>query len=431
MKYKLKAIFQEKPNVLILGFGKEGRSSYRFIRKHFPHMRLSISDANLSIANDSQLESDKNIKLILGPNYLENISNFDLIIKSPGVKIINVDNELKKKITSQTDLFLQCYSKNIIGVTGTKGKSTTASLIKHILTADNKDAVLIGNIGIPAFDMIEHIDDNTVIVYELSAHQLEYIHSSPYVAIILNIFPEHLDYFDSLDDYTIAKNSIYKYQGQDDILIIQESLTISLSNVKQNIISVSSNVNRFNIISSPLLGKHNLINVYCAIHAVSKFGVDVDVAIQSLCTFESLPHRLEYVGEFCGIKFINDSISTIPESTIAAVEALGSVDTLILGGWDRGLDYTTLVNYLRMSSVSRFIFLGKAGSRMFAMFEKYGSKELFKAETIEKVFKQIICKSPKGGVCLLSPAAASYDQFHNFEHRGDTFKKLAKELISE
>jgi len=422
----LKTVFENKPKVLILGFGKEGRSSYSTIRKYFPTRQLAIADKVAEIENDGLLNGDTNIDFYVGEKYPESFKEFDLIIKSPGVYISDIETDVKNKITSQTDLFLQYYAKQVIGVTGTKGKSTTVSLIKHFLDIDNKDSILLGNIGVPAFDMIDAITENTVIVYELSAHQLEYIHRSPHISVLLNIFPEHLDYFKTLENYTIAKKNLYKYQSYDDKLIVSNKLINSDRDSSKNIIRVDMNNRRYEIQNTTLAGKHNLINIECALLAVSEVGVDIEKAIDSLDSFMGLPHRLEFIGEFGGVSFINDSISTVPESAIAAVKAIDNVDILILGGFDRGLDYSELAEFLGESDVSNFIFLGDAGERMFNLMNQNNSGGLFKAKSIEDVFDIIKKNIPSAKVCLLSPAAASYDMFKNFEHRGDKFSFLAR-----
>lgn len=421
----LKSIFSEKPNVLLLGFGNEGRSSYRFIRKHFPMLKIGIADSNSSIREDELIIDDLNLEFHMGDDYLKSLPNYEIIIKSPGVKIGEMVAEVKNKITSQTDLFLQNYASQVIGVSGTKGKSTTVSLIKHFLDADAKDSILIGNIGVPAFDMIQNIHDNTIIVYELSAHQLEYLHRSPHISLLLNIFPEHLDYFATLEEYSRAKRNIFRFQQDDDIVIVSEELSDKLVDIAQEIIPVSMGNSKYKTINSSLIGIHNLYNVECALLAVEKAGVDIDVVIRSLSQFKGLSHRLEYVGEYGGVRFINDSISTVPESAIAAVKALVDVDMLILGGFDRGLDYDDLTKFLKDSSVETLMFLGEAGRRIYNSMKLNSDKKLFLVENLEDVFDILSKNTDNIKVCLLSPAAASYDQFKNFEHRGDKFKSLA------
>jgi len=420
---QLKSFLSKRQKIVLLGFGKEGRSTYKLIRRLFPNLILGIADSNTSLIADEVLIDDPNVVLYLGDDYQSSLSNFDLIIKSPGVKILDMALGLEDKISSQTDLFLQCYSTQTIGVTGTKGKSTTVSLIKHFIDAAGKSSVLIGNIGVPAFDMLDSIDNKTIVVYELSAHQLEFVHCSPHIAVLLNIYPEHLDYFDSFEAYSDAKKNIYKFQKSDDILIINDLL---LENIQASgIRSVSMEKQMFDIDKSPLQGKHNRYNIEIALHAVQSAGVNSDIALSSLDSFVGLRHRLEYIGEYGGVRFTNDSISTVPESTIAAVSALGDVDILILGGYDRGLVYDEMIDFLIISKVKMLIFLGKAGARMYNGLIN-SDKQKFIAKDLSDVFNILSNKVGTESTCLLSPAAASYDQFKNFEHRGDIFTNLAK-----
>jgi UDP-N-acetylmuramoylalanine-D-glutamate ligase len=344
--------------VLILGFGREGRSSYQLLRSYFPELEIGIADQQQEIEAQEELRRDKYLTLHLGKNYKNAIPEYDLVLKSPGVSLREISISDASKISSQTDLFLRVYRNQTIGVTGTKGKSTTASLIAHLLKEAGKKVVLLGNIGVPAFDMIAQIDQETIVVFELSAHQLEYLHSSPRVAILLNVFPEHLDHFDGFEKYREAKKHIFKYQLPGDVAITEAA-------VENPALQISLDTD-----SLPLKGVHNQKNMLFALQAVSAFGVDVKQAIPYLQSFKPLPHRLEFVGEFDGIQFYNDSISTVPESAIAALETLKNVETLILGGYDRGIDYSGLVRFLMKSRLSNIIFLGKAGETMLGLFEK-------------------------------------------------------------
>ena len=420
-----KNILDKKTHVLILGYGKEGGSSFATLRALYPNLNVGIADGNISLKDDITLKNDVNIQLHLGDKYLLALKDYDLIIKSPGVKLPNLDNSILSKITSQTDLFLAAFYGQTIGVTGTKGKSTTSSLINHILNKCGKKSILIGNIGVPAFEMINNISSDTIVVYELSAHQLEYVHKSPHIAVLLNIFPEHLDYFDDEVDYENAKHNIYKFQNPNDKLIIGSQIMNNITNINAELFCIDiSNID--SELVYPLLGNHNKLNSEIAISAVANMGVNRTDAVLALKSFEGLPHRLEVIGKYGGITFINDSISTIPESTIAAMESMnGDVDILILGGYDRGLDYAKLCEFLENSEVRVLILTGDAGHRMKkAMPEKLLSK-LYFAQDMGQVFDVIIEHGIDDDVCLLSPAAASYDQFKNFEHRGDGFRELA------
>jgi len=420
-----KNILDTKTRVLILGYGKEGRSSFATLRALYPKLIVGIADGDISLKDDTTLKNADNIQLHVGEKYLLALNDYDVIIKSPGVKLPNLDKSIFRKVTSQTDLFLGVFSSQTIGVTGTKGKSTTASLINHILQKCGKKSILIGNIGVPAFEMLNNITSDTIVVYELSAHQLEYVHRSPHIAVLLNIFPEHLDYFDDEVGYQNAKHNIYKFQNSNDKLIIGSQVKNDLKNINGELFCIdNSNIDLE--LAYPLLGNHNKLNSEIAISAVLDMGVNRNDAVAALKSFIGLPHRLEVIGKHGGITFINDSISTIPESTIAAMESMnGDVDILILGGYDRGLDYAKLCEFLENSEVRVLILTGDAGHRMKkAMPEKLLSK-LYFAQDMGQVFDVIIEHGIDDDVCLLSPAAASYDQFKNFEHRGDGFRELA------
>ncbi len=415
-----KEIFTKGKSVLILGFGKEGRSSYDFLQKHFPDCKIGIADRNTAIAN-AHLPAP----LHLGENYLQAMYDYDIVMKSPGILLKDTPESLKARITSQTDLFLRAYGLQTIGVTGTKGKSTTASLICHLLQKTGKKSMLMGNIGLPAFDFIEKIHKGDLIVYELSAHQLEMTHSSPHIAVLLNLFPEHLDYFGSFEKYKQAKLNIFRFQKQGDSAFCGEKI-LELTNyceTSENLINV---FRREDLLQrSGLKGEHNVKNILLAFNVLHKLGISLEALPHALSGFNALPHRLEHVGNFGGIDFYNDSISTIPQSTIAAVKSIPQVDTLVLGGFDRGVDYTALVDFLVNTKIKNFFFLGKAGARMLQIFQAGdGRRNLIPVKNLQEVFSRLKRLSDTH-CCLLSPAAASYDQFHNFEHRGDLFKVLA------
>ena len=438
--------------VLILGFGKEGRSTFKFLSKNLPDIYPAIADSNVQLNKDELLVKVEKQKLFLGNDYQQKLNDFDVIIKSPGVKI--KDNSIDKNVllTSQTDLFIRFYRERIIGISGTKGKSTTASLINYLLNSVGKKSVLVGNIGVPAFDIIEELDDKAYIVFELSAHQLEIIDFSPKYAVLLNLFPEHLDYFGSLEKYKTSKLNLIHYHLKDDVHIINENigwqtddvLTFGNSNnndafyTEDGQVVVKSNDGgelAFKPNLENLPGIHNLQNVAAILLLMSRIGVDLKQVSGNVSGFKSLPHRLQFVGEFSGVKFYNDSISTIPQSCIAALKTMPDTTALILGGFDRGIDYNDLALFLKQSKVKYFILMGEAGERLMKILTEEGvsNNKLIKADSLEEIFQFLSFNLKKGDICLLSPAAASYDRFKNFEHRGDNFCKLASDfkLISD
>jgi UDP-N-acetylmuramoylalanine--D-glutamate ligase len=266
--------------------------------------------------------------------------------------------------------------------------------------------------------------------------------------VLLNIFQEHLDFFGSFEAYASAKYRITTYQKKSDTLIywhdqkiISDKFTFnddiryysySLNDKSADCHVSGENVIWDNGIKLPLdiqrsiHGEHNLLNIIAAVSAVIAVNAFNDSTLPAVTTFRGLPHRLEYLGKVNGKFFYNDSIATIPEACIQALKTLGKVDTLILGGFDRGIDYTSLIGYLSCSVVMNLVFVGVAGRRMYQISEGYSNfaSECVIAPDFDYAVKLAAEKTSQGGICLLSPAASSYDEFRNFEHRGDRFKKL-------
>ena len=457
MKMLLEHMLSEG-RLLILGFGKEGQSTFNYIRKHFKDVPVAIADQDKNLVEKvAETLKDQNIILHLGNDYLNSLQDYRLIIKSPGVGLPSFAGISKDTlITSQTRLMLHAYHRQIIGVTGTKGKSTTSSLIHHLLVSSGMDSVLVGNIGLPPFDYLDRIGTNTRIVFEMSSHQLEDSILAPHISVLLNLYPEHLDRYQSLEEYYGAKMRILTGQPDQDTFIYNADVPEITSRVSElglnrkyfsfsslsdqvegcylsdDLIILTNGYKKTEYIriteDFPLKGEHNRMNMMAAILAARNAGANDEAIRQGLKTFKTLEHRLEYVGRFGGIHFYNDSIATIPEATIAAVKALPETDTLILGGFDRGLDYSELIEFLIQSKVSNFIFTGKAGARMLEGFKtaKRNDKNLFWAETLKDAGVIAFQSTSEGKICLLSPAAASYDQFRNFEERGKVFKKIAR-----
>lgn len=419
--------------ILILGFGREGRSTLRFLRTYLPEADVSVADASLSLAEELALQFPKN-RLFLGPDYLQAVSRFDVVMQSPGVCLKDLpplpDHVC---ISSQTQLFLSAFRQQCIGVTGTKGKSTTSSLIYHLLHECGQPALFGGNIGLPLFELLPQITPDTTLVLELSCHQLEFVRESPHVAVLLNLFEEHLDHYRDYMAYQQAKYNIARYQRPEDVLVASATdariAGLLERQPPQSALRLFAERDVPGFMASegfPLKGTHNRLNALSALWAVQAVRPSVSGGQweEALMRFRSLPHRLEYVGEVNGIRFYNDSISTIPQAAIAAVEAVGQVDTLLLGGMDRGIDYTSLRVLFERSEVRHFLFTGQAGRRMMALAEAVEGKTFAFFEQFEEMVEAAFRLTAAGKVCLLSPAAPSYDAFKNFEERGDVFKKL-------
>ncbi len=401
--------------ILILGFGREGRSTYTFLKKYLP-------DAVLAVADKNPLEGVTHA----GEDYLQAVYDYDIVVKTPGISLKDFDAK-GVEITSQTDLFLSQFHNQTIGISGTKGKSTTTSLIYHLLKESGRDAILTGNIGIPCFDIMEQIHEDSIVVYELSAHQLEYVHNSPRVGVLLNVFEEHLDHFGTFERYKHAKFNLLRYMGADDYAVVHDSLLMETLELGVNNVTFSRMDFEIDEEALPILGTHNLMNAKAALCACAAYGIDVQELIPHLYTFNPLEHRLELVGVFGGVTFVNDSISTIPQAAIAACQTLGRVDFLLLGGFDRDIDYTPLADYIVEHPVPHLLFTGKAGKRMMQLLKDRGvASHLVVYHNMEEAFDYLKGHSQPGDICLLSPAASSYDQYKNFEERGRKFKRLAQ-----
>lgn len=437
----------ENEKVLLLGFGREGKSSYHFIRHYFPDKIIAIADKNEAVFKE--ILKDKNIELYFGENYLDAIAQHTFILKSPGISLKNINLPAEITISSQTDLFIQEFHEQIIGITGTKGKSTTANLIYHILKKVGKNVLIAGNMGIPLFDIIENITYNTIIVCEFSSHQLEYVQKSPHISILLNFFQEHLDFYKDYESYQLSKYNIAKYQTSDDFFIYPKKFEL-IENLVQKVplkskIETYSDSERSDLtikndifiskgreigkhtLEIPLKGKHNALNIAAALLACLHYEKDNERLFETIKTFSPLPHRMEFVGNYHQVSFYNDSIATIPEASIQAILALKNVGTLILGGYDRGIDYSNFMETLAKLNISNIIFTGEAGKRMMKIHEdlklQSGSNFYF-CDEYKKIVDLAFEHTPKGKICLLSPAASSFDKFNNFEHRGDAFKEL-------
>lgn len=416
-----------------MGFGREGKSSLAFIRKFMPHAEIGIADKNESAFENISFNPQNpvnpyNPRLYSGDNYFDAVNDYDIVLKTPGISLKDKDIDFSK-ITSQTDLFLEEFHNQIIGVTGTKGKSTTSTLIFHLLKESGKDAILAGNIGVPIFDIIEKINNKSIIMFELSAHQLQFIHRSPHIGILLNVFEEHLDHFGTFEAYRDAKLNIISKMGERDWAVTNNEFCYEAEKMMIHALNYQYYDFDVNWAAVPLKGEHNRLNVKAALCAIHAFGINVEEVMPHLCSFKPLEHRQELVGTFNGVTFYNDSISTIPQAAIAALQTVKNVTFLLLGGFDREIDYTPLIKYLVENPVKHILYTGKAGQRMCDMLQKVGYQgDMKNFKDQHEAFEIIKSLSEDGDVCLLSPAAASYDQYKNFEERGRVFKELARDF---
>lgn len=466
-------LFLSQQKILILGAGREGLSTYRFLRRHFPNQKLSLADASyrhqLQSIWHKLLLQDKNLSFFCGPHqYLSCLSDFDLIFRTPGIPLtlpeIQKAKALGVNFTSNTQLFLQLVRGVTIGVTGTKGKSTTSSLIAHLFKTAGKKTHLVGNIGLPPLDYLEEIDSRSFTVLEMSAHQLQDLHQSPNFAVIQNITSEHLDYYQHSAAYIEAKTGLVRSQTNQDYLIYSDDfktsryfatltpaqkLTFSLKDsspphlafVKgkgifyrdphtQAIISIADRK------KIKLLGKHNLYNVMPAIILAKHFNISNEQIEMALYSFTPLRHRLEYVATIKNVSYYNDSLSTTPQAASAALATFATQPIiLIAGGHERHQDFTRFAHQILKSKTKAIILFSPTGARLkrnlIASARKYklAVPAFYEATTMSEAVAFAYQLGLPGDIVLLSPAAASFGTFTDYADRGDQFCQLVKNLL--
>ena len=434
-------------NIAILGFGREGKTTYEFIRKYNKDIKLTIIDkAENIIENNPELKNDPNLSFVMGPTYLEGLEQYDLIIKSPGVSLLNVDTtNLKDKLTSQLELVLEVNKKNIIGITGTKGKSTTSSLLYKIIKDQNDNVILAGNIGIPILAELENCNEDTILVVEMSSHQLEYLQVSPHISVILNLFEDHLDHSGTINHYHENKLQIFKHQTEEDYMIYcsdnkalldyinkfpYQAHQFAVSKDNQNAACFQSEdyvmLNNEQVYNTKderkLLGEHNLINIMVCLTISKILKLNMKEATKSIATFEPLEYRLQNIGTINDVTYYTDTLATIPEATIASINTLPNTNTLIFGGMDRGINYDKLIEYLKTCHVTNFICMPTTGHDIGHAIGEIEGKNFYYVETLEEAVNLAKQVTKPGTACLLSPAASSYAYFKNYADKGDQFK---------
>ena len=438
-------------NIAIFGFGTEGTSAANFLGRS---NRISIFDDKDKENIDQSVFKElkiKNAKFYFSGKRSED-EKFEMCIRSPGVRPHHPSIEFYKKkgakLTSPTNIFFENCPAKIIGVTGTKGKGTTSTLIYEIVRQENKNVFLAGNIGTPALEILPKLDKNSIVILELSSFQLTDLQYSPQIAVVLMITSEHLDWHKDQREYRQAKESIVKFQTSRDFAVINQNFEASKQLAKltkakiyffsthgktngvflENGEIISNVIGREELINTNkilLAGKHNLQNA-CAAALVSKILNTSNQSISNvLSTFKGLKHRLQLVKEVKGVKYYNDSYSTIPETTIAAIEAFTGPKILILGGSSKASDFTALSNKIVSDKkIKAIILIGKEAQRIKKSLQAAGG---FQGKLIENLanMKDIVKSAEniaqKGDSVILSPACASFDMFANYEDRGQQF----------
>lgn len=454
--------------VAIIGLGTEGIAVAKFLGDNFLTLTLLDQLPEEKIIENcpkdektflKKLLSKTKVKKIFSDQYLDNLTDFDIIFRSPGLSYFNTKIQEAKKagvtISSQLKLFFDLCPAQIIGVTGTKGKGTTSSLIYEILKKQNKNKIHIaGNIGYSALDLLEKIKIEDIVILELSSFQLMDLEKSPQIAIVTNLTIDHLDYHQNEEEYRLAKYNVLAYQGKNDLAILNSGSTFSeeqLKNVEANIEYFGNNkekdkcvVENDEVIFDPrgekisicklsdikLLGRHNLENIAAATLVAKKFGADDQTIIETVKSFNGLPHRLEFVRELDGVKYINDSFATNPGPTIAAIKSFEENNlVLILGGSSKGADFTELAETIKNNSVKAVIAIGDEALKIESALEKVGYKGMFwESYDLTKALNLARQEANDGDYVILSPACASFDMFKNYKDRGEKFKSAVLDL---
>ena len=426
-------------SVAILGFGLEGKSTLNFILKHLPDMKVTIIDKNTNI----EKADNPNISYVLGDDYLDHLNDFELVIKTPGISL--VDKMFNCDITSQFALFLANTESKVIGITGTKGKSTTTSLIYEIIKNQNENAYLVGNIGIPLFDYIDDFNQDTIVVAELSAHQLYDVKKSPNISIITNFYEEHLDYYHTLDNYYESKLNIFKYQSSNDYAIYLEdnkdlndrvnNLNLSSTKIplgKKNIVDnkiVLDNEVVFDLsCEKKLLGHYNDLNIMMALEVAKILKLDLDKANKVISEFEGLDHRMKKVATINGIDFYDDTLATIPAASLNSVRSIPNVKTLILGGMDRNINYDSYIKDLKESSLNNIICQPDTGKYIYDELKDKCNKNIYYIEDLEGAVKKAYEITNAGEGILLSPAAPSYNVYKNYADKSNHYLEIINKL---
>lgn len=432
--------------IAILGYGDQGKAALEYWSKD--GNEITICDANPNAALPPNTYS------VMGENYLADLDRFDLLIRTPAlhpneIKKANPNNPtILEKVTTVTNEFFEvCPSKNIIGVTGTKGKGTTSTLIAKMLEASGKRVHLGGNIGIPPLSMLKgNIKPNDWVVLELANFQLIDLKYSPKIAVCLMVVAEHLDWHADIHEYMEAKKQLFRWQSEDDVAIFN-----ALNDNSKEIAS-AGNGKKVSFLSLPgayvksdlviwddktvvsadevkLLGKHNLENVCAAITAAGQVTDNIDAFKKVLTSFSGLEHRLEFVRELEGIKYYDDSFGTTPETAIVAIEAFKEPKVVILGGSDKGASYDELAKVVTSENVRGVVLIGFTKDKIRESLKNVGYFNFADGgETIEEIVNKARSLARPGDVVLLSTGCASFGLFQNYKDRGDKFKAAVNKL---
>ena len=441
--------------VLVVGLGKSGVASALFLKSRGARVTVSDSKPEAELRKEILLLLEHGITVETGGHGDRTFRGQDLIVVSPGVPFdapqLNQARNLGEKVIGEIELAAQFLPGPIVAITGANGKTTTTSLAGEIVAAGEFPVLVGGNIGTPAISFVDQAGPNTWIILEVSSFQLETIvEFRPRVAVILNITPDHLDRHKTFDNYVNAKARIFENQGADDFLVLNadDATAAGLADRTRSQLFRFSRKKEIDkgafvrgahiyfreghsereimpLAEIPLKGAHNLENVLAGISVGMLVGCAPEQMRQAVHNFKAVEHRLEFVAKVTGVDYYNDSKATNVDATIKALESFPANIHLILGGKDKGSDYTVLNDLLR-TRVKRVYTIGAAAAKIESQIQ--GAVEIERAETLENAVRRASESAIPGDVVLLAPACASFDQFQNYEHRGSVFKEAVRSL---
>ena len=438
---------------LVLGVSKSGFSASSYLLSKGAMCYVFEENDSTKIKEKKEELISKGAILLSNDNVEETLKYVDVVIISPGVPInhniaVKARN-LGKRIISELEFGYFCSFPKIVGVTGTNGKTTTVSLINSILSDYGAKCLLMGNVGCPVCDNVDKIDSSTVCVTEISSYQLESTcYLRPDVACILNVSPDHLERHYSMENYIFLKRRLLSNLTESEyaVLNFDDQVVKEFSqNTKAKIIYVSLMqevdggykkedalyYKGARIIGSNelrLQGIHNEYNALFAIVVAKLFGVSDQVIRDSLANFKGIPHRIQLISEKNEIKVYNDSKATNTASTISAINCMKGKTVLVLGGSNKGEDYSELFNVVKNSPIKHVVITGETKEEMIKTAVKIGVENFTSTNTFEDAVKYAYLLCDNGENLLFSPACASFDRFSGFEERGDYFAKLIGEL---
>lgn len=423
--------------VVIAGYGIEGRVSFEYWRSQGADVAIADERDTLSVPADAT-------SAILGSEAFSKLADFDLVVRSPSVSPSRLP--YGEAVWSATNEFFSKCPAPIIGVTGTKGKGTVCSLVTAILQASGKRVHLVGNIGVPALQVLPDITPQDVVVYELSSFQLWDLHTSPHVAVVLMIEPDHLDVHQDMEEYVAAKSHIVQHQSADDLVLHHptneysaqiahsgESRTARYAVINDGQVYIKAN-NFFvqgtvicPVSDLKIVGAHNQENACAAISAALVMGAHIEDIGKGLQSFHGLPHRLRFVRTVADVAYYDDSIATTPGSAIAALNSFTEPCSIILGGSYKGVHYDDIVSVCQERQAI-VIAIGQTGGDIASLCEKMGVICYRVTGKMNEVVQKASEVSKHGGVVILSPASASFDQYENYSNRGDEFVAAVEAL---